>query len=116
VPPIKNANPNVSNAILKALGNDARGRPQISAAEMKAIKQTAAKELRASENPTATLKAIKSSFDLANRVTGNEYKEKFGELVSGDLKDVAARRQQNLRQVDTNDWNPPARPYRGNTT
>lgn len=101
---IKNSNPKVSDAILKALGNDSRGRPQISATELKAIKSTAARELRSSETPTATLKAIKSSFDLANRVTGNEYKEKFGDLVSGELKDIAARRQQNLRQVDSNDW------------
>lgn len=101
---IKNANANVSNAILKALGNDARGRPQISAAELKAIRQTATNELRASKNPMATLKTIKSSFDLANRVTSNEYKEKFGDLVSGDLKTVAERRKQNLRQVDTHNW------------
>lgn len=112
---IKNSNPNVSNAILKALGNDARGRPQISATEMKAIKKAAETEIKASKNPTATLKSIKSSFDLANRVTANEYKAKFGELVAGDLKDVAARRQQNLRQVDTNDWNRPS-PSRGSTT
>lgn len=106
MPPIKNSNAKVSDAILKALGNDARGRPQISATELKAIKATAAKELRASDKPTATLKAIQSSFDLANRVTGNEYKTKFGE-VTGELKDIATRRQQNLRQVDSNNWNPP---------
>lgn len=108
MPSIKNSNAKVSDAILKALGNDGRGRPQISAAELKAIKAAAAKEIKTSEKPTATLNAIKSSFDLANRITGNEYKEKFGDLVGGELKDIATRRQQNLRQVDTNNWNTPS--------
>lgn len=111
MPAIKNSNANVSNAILKALGNDARGRPQISAAEMKAIKQTAVKELRASERPAQTLKTIESSFSLANRVTGNEYKEKFG-AIGTELKDLAARQRQNQRQVDTSNWSQP----RGSTT
>ena len=113
MPAIKNSNATVSNAILTALGNDAKGRPQISATEMKAIKQAAAKEIRSSERPAATLKAINSSFELANRITGNEYKAKFGE-VGSELKDVAARRQQNLRQVDTNNWNRPS--SNGSTT
>ena len=108
MPSIKNSNANVSNAILKALGNDARGRPQISATEMKAIKATAAKEIKTSARPTATLKSIQSSFELANRVTGNEYKAKFG-AVGTELKDIAARRQENLRQVEPHHWTRPTR-------
>lgn len=104
--PIKNSNPKVSDAIMKALGNDTRGRPQISAAEMKAIKQTAAREIRNSDKPTSTLKTIQSSFELANRITGGEYKAKFSE-VGTELKDLAARKQQNSRQVDTSNWNRP---------
>lgn len=111
---IKNANPNVSNAILKALGNDARGRPQISATEMKSIAATATSEIRHSENPKTTLRNIKSSFELANRVTGGEYKAKFSELVSSKLTDVADRRAQSLRQPDTHNWSP--RSSRGSTT
>lgn len=101
---IKTANPNVSNAVLKALGNDARGKPQISAREFNEIKKTALSEVRGSENPGRTLTNIKASFELANRVTGGEYKKKFGELVQNDLSAAVDARKTALRQVDHNNW------------
>jgi hypothetical protein len=101
---IKTANPNVSNAILKALGNDARGKPQISNTEFNAIKKAAVAEVKHSDNPTRTLSNIKSSFELANRVTGGDYKSKFGELVKNDLSAAVDARKTALRQVNTNNW------------
>jgi hypothetical protein len=101
---IKTANANVSNALLKALGNDARGKPQISNKEWTEIKKAAVAEVKHSGNPTRTLGSIKSSFELANRVTGGEYKAKFGELVKNDLSAAVDARKTALRQVNTNNW------------
>jgi hypothetical protein len=104
MPSIKVANPTVSNALLKALGNDAKGKPQISNIEWSNIKKTATGEIKASGNPARTLKTVAASFELADRVTGGKYKEKFGELVKGPLADVAETRKANLRQVDAGNW------------
>lgn len=102
MPSIKTANANVSNTILKALGNGST-KPTISANEFSTIKRTALNEVKNSGNPTRTLNSVKASFELANRVTGGKYKEKFTELVE-TATTVADRRKQNLRQVDSNDW------------
>lgn len=101
---IKTANPNVSNALLKALGNDGRGKPEISSREWGAIKKAAVNEVKHSGNPTRTLSTIKASFELANRVTGGEYKNKFGELVDKTLTTEVDARKTALRQVNHNDW------------
>jgi hypothetical protein len=101
---IKTANANVSNALLKALGNDARGKPQISSREFSEIKKAAVSEVKHSGNPTRTLNTIKASFELANRVTGGDYKSKFGELVSKDLTSAVDARKVALRQVNSNNW------------
>jgi hypothetical protein len=113
---IKTANANVSNALLKALGNDARGKPQISNKEFADIKKAAVAEVKHSGNPTRTLNSIKASFELANRVTGGDYKSKFGELVSKELTTAVDARKATLRQVDSNDWGGRTYTRSGSTT
>jgi hypothetical protein len=111
---IKAANANVSNVLLKALGNDARGKPQISNKEWTDIKKAAVREVKQSENPARTLTTVKASFELANRVTGGAYKEKFGDLVQNTLTSAVDARKVALRQVDSTDW---SRSYsRGSST
>ncbi|MHB8872202.1 MAG: hypothetical protein ACYC8T_00810 [Myxococcaceae bacterium] len=72
--------------------------------------------MKKSENPATTLKTIKNSFELADRVTSRKYHEKFGAFVEAKLAPAADDRKTQLRQIDHNDWNRPSRPSRGNTT
>jgi hypothetical protein len=105
MPTVKNPNPNVSGALLKALSTKGSTRQPspISNKEWSDIKKTAVAELRTSKKPTATLSEVKNSFELANRLTEGKYKKQFGELA-GELTAEAKKRQEKLKQLDTGNW------------
>ncbi|MBL8923133.1 MAG: hypothetical protein JNJ54_30060 [Myxococcaceae bacterium] len=105
MPTVKNPNANVSGALLKALstkGSTKQPSP-ISNKEWSDIKKAAVSELRTSKKPTATLSEVKTSFDMANRLTEGKYKKQFGELA-GELTSEAKKRQEKLKQLDTSNW------------
>lgn len=105
MPTIKKPNANVSNALLQALSTKSSStKPSpISTKEWSDIKKTALTEVRKSDKPTATLATVKASFEMADRLTQGKYSTKFGDLV-GTLSGEAAKRQEKLKQIDTNDW------------
>lgn len=105
MPTIKNPNANVSGALLKALSTrtSARQPSPISSKEWVDIKKTALAEVRKSDKPTATLATVKTSFQMADRLTEGKYKKQFSDLA-GDLTAEAAKRQEKLKQLDTSNW------------
>jgi len=105
MPTVKAPNANVSGALLKALStkSSARQPSPISNKEWSDIKKTALAEVRKSEKPTSTLATVKTSFDMADRLTDGKYKKQFGDLA-GELKAEAQKRQQALKQLDTSNW------------
>lgn len=105
MPTIKNPNANVSGALLKALSTrtSARQPSPISTTEWRDIKKTALAEVRKSDKPTATLATVKTSFQMADRLTEGKYKKQFSDLA-GDLTAEAQKRQQKLKQLDTSNW------------
>lgn len=130
MPTIKNPNANVSGALLKALSTKGSTRQPspISTKEWSDIKKTAVAEVRTSKSPTATLNSVKTSFQMADRLTDGKYKKQFGDLA-GELTAEAKKRQEKLRQLDTGNWGvstgrgrrpstptTPSAPSRGNTT
>lgn len=117
MPTVKNPNPNVSGALLKALSTKGSTRQPspISNKEWSDIKKTAVAELRTSKKPTATLSEVKNSFELANRLTEGKYKKQFGELA-GELTAEAKKRQEKLKQLDTGNWGVSTSGGRGRNT
>lgn len=105
MPTIKNPNANVSGALLKALSTKTSSRQPspISTTEWRDIKKTALAEVRKSDKPTATLATVKTSFQMADRLTEGKYKKQFSDLA-GDLTAEAAKRQEKLKQLDTSNW------------
>ncbi len=105
MPTIKNPNANVSGALLKALSttSSARQPSPISNKEWVDIKKTALAEVRKSDKPTATLATVKTSFEMADRLTEGKYKKQFSDLA-GDVTSEAQKREQKLKQLDTSNW------------
>lgn len=105
MPTIKNPNANVSGALLKALSTKTSSRQPspISSKEWVDIKKTALAEVRKSDKPTATLATVKTSFQMADRLTEGKYKKQFSDLA-GDLTSEAQKRQEKLKQLDTSNW------------
>lgn len=101
--PTINANPHVSNAVLKGL---AAGKPNnISAAEWRSIKKTALSQIRTSGNPKATLATVRQSLVLANRAAQGALKNAIKEFVSGDLATAVKERVAQLkREPSVRNW------------
>lgn len=101
----KTPNANVSGALLKALSttSSARQPSPISNKEWSDIKKTALAEVRNSAKPTSTLATVKTSFDMADRLTEGKYTKQFGNLA-GELTAEAQKRQQQLKGLDTSNW------------
>jgi hypothetical protein len=102
---VKKPNPNVSGALLKALSTTSSSRQPspISNKEWSDIKKTAMAEVTKSTKPTSTLAEVKTSFQMADRLTNGKYTKQFGDLA-GELTAAAKKTQEKAKQLDTNDW------------